>query len=38
MSIGRGNYEVLTPEEGCGHSKVAQTRIVGGTEAKNGIN
>lgn len=28
---------LLTPEEGCGYSKVQHSRIVGGTEAKNGI-
>lgn len=27
---------LLTPAEGCGVSKVAQIRIVGGTQAKNG--
>lgn len=27
---------LLTPEEGCGYSKVANTRIVGGAPAKNG--
>lgn len=27
---------LLTPEEGCGHSEVAQTRIVGGKDAKVG--
>lgn len=27
---------LLTPEEGCGYSKVANTRIVGGSAAKNG--
>lgn len=27
---------LLTPEEGCGYSKVANTRIIGGTEAKIG--
>lgn len=27
---------LLTPEEGCGHTKVKFTRIVGGSEAKNG--
>lgn len=27
---------LLTPEEGCGYSKVATTRIVGGAPAKNG--
>lgn len=27
---------LLSPEEGCGYSKVGQTRIVGGTKAKNG--
>lgn len=26
----------LTPEEGCGYSKVANNRIVGGAPAKNG--
>lgn len=35
MSIGK--YEILTPEQGCGYTKVAQTRIVGGSQAKNGI-
>lgn len=28
---------LLTPEEGCGHSKVLTKRIVGGSAAKNGI-
>lgn len=27
---------LLTPEEGCGYSKVANTRIVGGSNAKEG--
>lgn len=27
---------LLTPEEGCGYSKVQNTRIVGGAPAKNG--
>lgn len=27
---------LLTPEEGCGQSKVTTTRIVGGQPAKNG--
>lgn len=27
----------LTSEEGCGYSKIASTRIVGGVAAKNGI-
>lgn len=27
---------LLTPEEGCGYSKVANTRIVGGAPAKRG--
>lgn len=27
---------LLTPEEGCGYSRVANTRIVGGGPAKNG--
>lgn len=27
---------LLTPEEGCGHSPVATTKIVGGAPAKNG--
>lgn len=27
---------LLTPEEGCGQSKVTNTRIVGGTPAKKG--
>lgn len=27
---------LLTPEEGCGYSKVANTRIVGGSAAKKG--
>lgn len=27
---------LLTPEEGCGYSKVANKRIVGGSEAKVG--
>lgn len=28
---------ILTPEEGCGYSKAQNTRIVGGSAAKNGI-
>lgn len=27
---------LLTPEEGCGYSKVQNKRIIGGSEAKNG--
>lgn len=27
---------LLTPDEGCGYSKVQNTRIVGGSKAKNG--
>lgn len=27
---------ILTPEEGCGYTKVQNTRIVGGSSAKNG--
>lgn len=28
---------LLTPEEGCGYSKVSNTRIVGGVPAKVGV-
>lgn len=33
-SIPKGR--LLTPEEGCGQSKVVNTRIIGGTRAKVG--
>lgn len=37
MSTGKRMYDrLLLPEHGCGYSKVQNTRIVGGTEAKNG--
>lgn len=38
--LGPGNDNMkgrlLSPEEGCGYSKVINTRIIGGSEAKNG--
>lgn len=37
MSSNKGMYDrLLTPEQGCGISKVRNTRIVGGAPAKNG--
>lgn len=37
MSCGKRMYDrLLTPETGCGYSKVQNTRIVGGVPAKNG--
>lgn len=40
QSSPEGNLEtdvhLLTPEEGCGYTKVSNTRIIGGTQAKKG--